>query len=626
MTGTSSANPTKLTKYSTDGLAMIETLKAKAAALNDAATSLAQNTSPHMGRLGTTHTDLLDLVGDWFHLDEFAGDVAQGFLLAGGAGRRDRALADGVVLTFDDGQIARLGQVGYADRDVAIAEANAMADELYRLQQEGASPRDIQNFVAMAERGQYDPTFAVTFSERVGVTGYVWATTMIRNAYQEGGYRPDGSMAGRLVPPEGLAAVAVLGTMLTTALDTRAGIPPNDRIDPSNNSLPDDMRISDSFVDNLVSGWQDSYNHDAPYGDAAGDKPSEFDLSVLLRHTDPPTDVAVAIANNRMTPLMTYGDGSGLPPEAREAWGGTNSVVANYATMLGRNEDASAQWLQHGQNLDLTLQRHGDFDGDGGQALAHGVENGITHPNSDVRQPLMQQSIDIIGGTQDEIRNPHLNDAFANGVAANMDLIDRNINDGWQRDGNGYTPDSDPSLQNTHDFLREVMGDETAAETVHTAVVDYAHGRAEAAAGLPTDDPAISGEFDGGPRRDADNEVGRLLGTVSDAHADAFVDAYEEAVDDEDRAGRLVDYAASWVPYGGKVNDFAQAFFDASIGDLADNPPSKDDLERQLVDRAVDLQLSAENLGIDPVDADFIKAGAMDAKNAVDAAEHPPRR
>lgn len=618
MTGTSSANPNKLSRYSTDGLAMIETLKAKATALNDAAVTLANCSSPHLGRLGTAHTDLVDLAGDWFHLDEFAGDVANGFFKANGA----HPSPDGVV-SLADSTIAYLGQLGYADRDVAIAKANEMADELYRLQLEGASPQDMLNFVAMADRGMYDPAFAVTFSERVGVSGYVWATTMIRNAYQAGGYNPNGSMAGTLVPPEGLAMVAVLGILLSTALDTRAANDPNQLLDLSNAHLPNDMRISDGFVDNLVSGWQDSYNHDHPVGDAAGDKPSEFDLSVLLGWTDPPTDVAVAIANNRMTPLMTYGDGTGLPPEAREAWG-AHTVVANYAAMLGHNPDASAQWLQHGQNLVLTLQRPGNFDGDGGLALSHVVDHGITHANVDVRHDLMQRSIDIIG-TQDEIRNPNLHAVFARGVEANMDLIYSNINDGWERTGNGYFPaNCAPHLENTHDFLREVMGDPSAAVDVHASVVNYARVHAQEAASLPDDYPGIPGDHDGGPRRDANYAVGRLLGTVTDAHSDAFVDAYDQAVEDGELRGRVLDYAASWVPYGSKFHDLTQALFGASAGDLVENPPSKEELQRRLLENGFDLQQKAENLGFEGLDTDSIKAGASDIQNMVNA--NPPHR
>ena len=529
----SAANPFKLSRYSSDGLELVQTLEGKSREVSEAIGTLSASSSPYVPRLGDAPATLEDLVGDWFHLDEFVGDVANGFF---GANQylQETPLSpeqmDGMVLTIDDDTLARQGQVGYADRDEAIAAANAMADELERLREEGASDEDIQDFVAMAGRGQYDPAFAVTFSERVGVEGYADATAMIRAAYEQSGN----------VPPEGIAAVQVLSTTLTTALDTRPGIDDVDRHDLSNRDLPDDMRLGDGFVEDLTGDYVPGSGTDYP-------APTEFDVSVLLRFADPPTEVAVEIANARMTPrLANEGYQWDVSMGAPNPWGEHGGLVPNYATMLSRNDDASAQWLASGRNIELVLAREGGYDTtDGGQAVADLVETGLTHWDEDQRRPIMERAIDAVGGDQDEIRNPWMYDALAAGVESNIDLIaDRatevTLGTLGDTEGSGATP-----IHNTHDFLRELMGEDRAAARVYSATLDYMADM-------------LGGVGPGDEYGNATTRIGAVTSPVTEADANAEVGSAEERAARRqaflDGTNRVADSVIGLLPGGGTVS------------------------------------------------------------------------
>jgi hypothetical protein len=550
---TSSANPFKLRQYSTDGLAMVAALRPHATAVAGAVGTLTASGNRHLPALGDAHTRFADLVDDWYHLDEFVGDVAHGFFQAN-SGLTDTPLTPeqmaGMVLSLDDGQLARQGQVGYADRDVAIAAADAMADELERLRREGATPEDIQRFVGMAGRGQYDPAFAVTFSERVGPEGYAHAAAMVQAAY---------SVGGNLIP-DGIAAVGILSMVLTTALDTRANIPDHERHDPSTRGLPDDQRIDEGFVNALVRDY-----HPGGTGGTWYNGPSEHDLSVVLRFADPPTDVAIDIAQHRMTPrLDDYG------PNA-SGWGEYGDPVVNYATMLGRNDDASAGWLAIDGNIEAVLNRPGDHSLDGGTALADVVEQGVTHMDPAQRRPLMDRAIDAVGANEGEFPSDDMRRALAAGVEANMDLIAER---GTRVTGGAASEGSaGDTVQNTHHFLVGLLSEDDTAAQVYAATLDYVHD--QIAAGV------ASGEGFGHQNR----VIGTVLGLVMEADIDiAAADAEETAGRRQaflDGLGSAIESAIGLAPGGGTVTTLAQdglgfgvdnllsRFEDTSSADLA---------------------------------------------------------
>jgi hypothetical protein len=571
--GTSSANPAKLTTYSTDGLALLETLRGKSNAVNDALGGLS---GPHVPAFGDVHTTLTDLVGDWLHLDEFVGDVATGFRQAdGGAG----------IVTVSDADIMRLGRVGFADRDEAVAaaqDAQRRLDELLGQHPEDIDRAELDALLADIARGQHDTAFAVTFSEAVGVEGYVDTMALIRNVYTttEGTWR---------VTDQGMAYAAMLGTTLTTALRTHD-------YDNTANLAPED-RLSFDFVDDLTSGYQggdyagrehnDDPNNLIPVRLTSTAGSLDRDLSVLLSYTDPPTWVAVDVANNRLSPLLE-GYAADVPIAGSyggsdvQIWGDRSGVVTNYATMLGRNSEASTHWLnQTGQgaehdNLYLVIERAGGANIDDGAALARVVENGLT--NGDVHEPipgapsyvegglmretLMERAIDYTAELG-EITNGHLNGAFAAGVDHNMNVIDERINAPFGYD-EGQRPDGViKEYQNTHDFLRETMRNGDAAREIYQSIHEY--GMHEAGS-LPGDDPTTDdNELEARLR-----QLGRIQAVASEAGENAGVGAVLNDMLKNDALGPTpggpTNYAVGFIPVVGDINEVAQVF-GVSIGD-----------------------------------------------------------
>jgi hypothetical protein len=560
--GTSSANPAKLTTYSSDGLGLIGTLRAKSNAVTQAIDALSGSGSPHVPALGDAHTTLSDLVGDWQHLDEFVGHVATGF--------RQADSGSGVV-TVSDADILRLGHVGFADRDEAIAaaqDAQRRLDELLRQDPRNIDRAELDRLLADIGRGQYDTAFAVTFSEAIGVDGYVDTMALIRNVYTttEGSWR---------VTDQGMAYAAMLGTTLTTALHTL------DYNDPANANLAPGDRLSYDFVEDLTSGYQGSdYAGREHNGDpnnlifvrlTSNGVSLDRDLSVLLSYTDPPTWVAVDIANHRLSPLLddyaadtpmvgSYGGSDVL------IWGDRSGVVTNYATMLSRNSDASTLWLydtaqgaEH-DNLRLVLERAGGANIDDGRALAQVVQNGLTNNNVHesipgapsyvegglMREDLMGRAIDIVGG-MDEIPNSHLNHAFALGVDANMNVIDERINAPFQYDDGHRPPGVLDQYKNTHDFLRETMGDPAAARDIHQSIHEYG---LEQAGSLPADAHEREARL---------RQLGRIQGMATEAQYNAGVGgALNDIMSDSPLGptpGSVLNYGISWIPYAGKIND-----------------------------------------------------------------------
>src|SRR5687768_11255494 len=135
--------------------------------------------------------------------------------------------------------------------------------------------------------------------------------------------------------------------------------------------------------------------------------------------TDPPTEIAVAIANGRMSETLYAATLADFNDSVDLAWGDEHSgVITNYAEMLGRNPDASAEWLDTnppgpgGTNLNLVLRQDGDRYIDDGKALAQIVENGVTHTDFNLRRDIMREAIEVVGGEGDLLDNSYLPDAL----------------------------------------------------------------------------------------------------------------------------------------------------------------------------------------------------------------------
>lgn len=592
----SSANPAKLLGYTAASGEMDAVLQAKAAAVLGACTRLrlAQTLNPfddsYSVGLGDIDQQLADLAADWQHLDAFAADVAQGFITANQLTGAPRPRSTDSVLSFADGYLSRVGHIGYADRDDAIEAADQMAAELDRLWQQGhASVEEIEDLVAMAEVGQHDAAFAVALSEQIGVEGYVRAVTLIRYGYGGGSRELE---VLRPVLDEGqvadvAAATQVLGTTLTTALATR-----DDDTEP-----PPGDRLDQGFVDDLVSGHDPFRGLDQDSEPAALTRATEdmVDLSVLLRFTDPPTDIAVEIAQHRLTPWLA-------PDRTRDvtdwpgAWGELASPIGNYATMLGRNPDASALWLDREidpstlwsgssvtegtRNIEWALQhdRSGDYTSDAATGLAQVVENGVTHPDDGRRQRLMGLAIETIA-EQGEVRSDPFYAALADGVDANMDVVDHRINDGWNLALVDEAPSEDARA--TYDFLHALMADADTADRLHVSGERYLMDQLSE---LPPPD------FDpDGDRTDARTvalrELGAIQGALVGAENDALIDSVEDYIARQQQKAAAVDFAVGMIPYVeeavgplASANDLAQVggrsvggfLFPADLGQMSE--------------------------------------------------------
>ena len=267
--GTSSANPFALSRYSADGVGLVAALKADADGITASLSALRASASPFVSHVGDPDAVLADLVGDWLHLDEFAGDVANAFFAANPElGERGR---DGIVLRMSDEGVLSSGHVGYADRDTAIAAAHQLAADVEAAMARGhVSAEDMRAFAARAARGQFDPAFSVAFVTDMGVDRMAALPALVGSAMGDA----DGpGWAQRLLAP--------FAGVLTTAMDTRAANPASDLIDPDNRNLAAGDRLSEDWVDEFTV-----FREDGPFV-----VPSDNDFSLLVRFSQLPADV-----------------------------------------------------------------------------------------------------------------------------------------------------------------------------------------------------------------------------------------------------------------------------------------------------------------------------------------------
>ena len=184
---------------------------------------------------------------------------------------------------------------------------------------------------------------------------------------------------------------------------------------------------------------------------------------------------------------------------------------------------------------------------DGTRAVFHAALTG-----SDRREALMER---VVARVADDgtIHNRGMHLAFAEGAAANMSLLDGHIN--APDPSNGPIPtDQRADYLDTHDFLREVSHDPTAATRLREAVFEY--GMAETAAAP-----------DGGDERIIRlRALGRMSTVLDYAQDNALTgEAHgelREAVEGDRPAftvGSITDYGVSHVPVVSTFDDLLGA-------------------------------------------------------------------
>lgn len=513
--GTSSANPYKLSAYSTDGLELVGTLTTSSTALAGALTSLRASGSPHVPALPTADATLTDLVGDWQHLDEFAGDVAHGFFEANQR-LTDRPLGvdqrDTLVLTVDDTTLLAKGAVGYADRDVAVAEAGRLAADL-KAAMDGRAPsaEQMAALSAQAARGQHDPAFSVTFLETMGVDRLARVPALIENAWP-GGDRGQS-------PGWGQQQLLPFAAILTTAMGTRAATRDLDRHDPDNADLADADRLSEGWVDEFTSFWQpDDFR-----------QPNNFHYSLLVKAAELPTDVMVEVADRQLDYLLAH-DATPTPYRNGLPWGTRDSTAElNILGALGANKDASLQWLDMKSpgdgtlgypgrtvtNLEMLLSYAPNTDDPVlGSGLATVLDNGLQHWD-DRSDRLFDLTVDTIG-RQDEVHFDGLLPVLGEGARTHMDQLAARTGEVLAVTPGGTNQDGLAPLHNAHDFLKVLMADDTAANSVYRGGLEYVQSRVS----------ADTGDGFGGESR----AIGGLMGLITEADENAAVAVTEQRI------------------------------------------------------------------------------------------------
>ena len=136
--GTSSADPFALSQYASDGLALVAALEGDSDALTAALSALRSSASPFVPYLGDAGSVQADLVGDWQHLDESAGDVANGFFAANPE-LSEHGMRDGIVLRPNvepsNNSFSLLVRFSALPADVLVDVANVQLDDMLRLNQ-----------------------------------------------------------------------------------------------------------------------------------------------------------------------------------------------------------------------------------------------------------------------------------------------------------------------------------------------------------------------------------------------------------------------------------------------------------------------------------------------------------
>jgi hypothetical protein len=512
---TSSANPFKLGRYSSDGLALVATLKTQADGVAARLAGLRASGSPYLPSLGEPDATLADLVGDWHHLDEFAGDVANAFFQANerlGERRLSQGQLDAMVLTMADASILSLGHVGYADRDAAIAAANQLTQDIRAAMEDGISADELDGLAERATRGQFDPAFAVTFVEAMGVDGMVRIPALIEAAWPGGEYGDNrGWGQERLVP---------FATILTTAMDTRAATPQVDRRDPDNQDLADGDRLNEDWVRQFTDFWQpDEF-----------DQPNNLHYSLLVKNAALPSDVLVTVANRQLDYLLAH-DATPMSHMNTIPWGVQDSTAEiNILEALGANRDASLDWLgmknpgdgtiyypgRTATNMEMLLRYSPNtIDPTLGDALAGVVDNGLRHWDDTKSDALFEIVVDTVGD-QDGVHFDQLLPTLGEGARTHIDQLADRTHEVMPSAVGNVDENAQQGLYNAHDFLKVLMGNDDAANSVYRGSLEFVQHT------LASD----TGDGFGGESR----HIGGLMGLVTEADENAQVEATEARI------------------------------------------------------------------------------------------------
>jgi hypothetical protein len=328
--------------------------------------------------------------------------------------------------------------------------------------------------------------------------------------------------------------------------------------------------------------------------------------------------VAIDIAEYRMKPLLEDSNITDSRWHQDHEELAVEDPVVNYATMLARNEDASAGWLNGEGNIELVLDEPGSDCMDDGAALADVVEAALTNDDMHappppgapsnaegplIREALMERAINHMGdpGGDFDLHNEHMYGALASGVESNIEFINERVNDGWALENDNYQHSGPDGFSDTSQFFAELMVDDDAAERVRTATFDYVTGEL---ADMPVDEDGLR------PRGDV-HGAGRLMGTVLYGDLAALDEAYDEGVAEAAGQQKLLNFATGWVPVLGDANAVTDLVFNVSAGSLVE-PPDTGEFKDSLEAAEQNMDGSVEGLDLNGRDFDAVKAAIYD--------------
>jgi hypothetical protein len=151
-------------------------------------------------------------------------------------------------------------------------------------------------------------------------------------------------------------------------------------------------------------------------------------------------------------------------------------------------------------------------------------------------------------------------DALAHGAAADMAYLDRLTNLGWEQPDTGHPPPE--SAFQLHDFMAEILTDESAAGTVYTALGSHT---ADQIAQLPAAGVDWTPGDASDNRTDELRALGSLQGLIVTAEANGVQHAAEANLLRRQRRADGLDFLVGFVPYAGEFNDLA-ALDGVSVG------------------------------------------------------------
>jgi hypothetical protein len=450
----SAANPQKLMDYATTGSEMLAILRAKQTALHTALEALRPYaSSQYVPSLEAIDRQLDTLIADWEHLDTFVGDVGQAFADANQGDNNNS------VLSFGDALLAQVAHVGYANREEAIQAAEDLAADMQAAIDNGdLTTGEMEALAERAARGQHDPAFAVTFANEMGVDGMVAIAGITGRPPPGEGGRSGGVAYGWT--PENLA---IFGMLLTTAMDTRRDMRGSPRRDPDNENLPDDLRLDDEFVTELVA-----YD---------GDEEELLHYSELVVSAELPADVLKRVGNHQLDDMLT-----GEPTTNQQLEAGTNILDA-----IGANEQASFDWLRSDDiagdgsgttNMQLLLEYRPEMEGFQrrwqpperlGDTIATVVDNGLQYP--DERSAFLFETTVATVASEGEVHFDGLLPVLGEGSRTHIGLLAQAAHVEEPAEAGAVS-----TLDDAAAFLEIVMEDDDAARDVYLGTTEHVQG------------------------------------------------------------------------------------------------------------------------------------------------------